>query len=198
MEMSTVKNVTIVALLLGAAYLAYANRRRLMRLLRSQQRQKPMRQFKAGDAMTAVCQAFLLYADNFQGLFEPMYKASLGTISRERMCNVLKEWDIRMGSIAQTPICLRSWWATVISHIDALTDKDLQGRAQIVVQMIRLCGIVRDDRTEIEVKDDTGMFYQQSEGGKMLAGQKLRIESPCWYLPGMPIRIIEKGYCGIK
>lgn len=197
MGMSTVKNVTIVVLLLGTAYWAYANRRRLKRFLKPEQNKEPMRKVKTSDALLEVCKAFLLYADNFQGLFEPMYKASVGSISYERMSNVLKEWDIRMGSIAQTPICLRSWWTTVIANLGTLTDKELQDRAQMVVQMIRLCGIVRDDRTEIEVKDDTGMFYQQSEGGKMVAGQKVRIESPCWYLPGMPIRIIEKGYCGI-
>ena len=195
--MSTVKNVTIVALLLGVAYWTYANRRRLMRILKPGHVQKQMRKGKASDAIMEVCQAFLLFADNFQGLFEPMYKASVGSISHERMSNVLIEWDIRMGGIAQAPICLRSWWAIVIANMGTLSDKELQGRARMVVQMIRLCGIVRDDRTEIEAGEDTALYYLQSEGGKMVTGQKLRIEAPCWYLPSTPVRIIEKGYCGI-
>jgi hypothetical protein len=196
MDMSTVKNVAIVALVLGTAYIAYANRKRLLRLLASGKDKRPKRRVKnTNDAMKEVCQAFLMYADNFQGLFETMYKASVGSISHERMRNVLQEWDIRMGNIAQPPICLRSWWATVIAGSESLTDKEMQDRAQSVIQMVMSCGIVRDDRTEIVAAEDTGMYYQHVDGGKRNVGQKLSVESPSWYLPSSPIRIIEKGYC---
>ena len=192
--MSTAKNVVIVALLLGTAYLAYVNRKQLLRILRPQQEKKPKRR-ETGNAMTEVCQAFLIYADNFQGLLETMFKASVGAISEERTRNVLREWDIRMKNIAQTPIGLKSWWSTVIIDCETLTDKELQGRARQIIQMILSCGIVRDEQTEIVAQEDTCLFYENSDGSKLVTGQKLSIESPCWYLPGNPARIIEKGYC---
>lgn len=196
MDMSTVKNVAIVALLLGTAYIAYTNRKRLLNLFVSGKNKKPRKQVReTGNAMTEVCQAFLMFADNFQGLFETMYKASIGSISHERMRNVLQEWDIRMGNITQSPICLRSWWATIIADSDNLTDKELQGRARSVVQVILSSGIVRDDRTEIVATEDTGMYYEYADGEKWSVGKKLSVESPCWYLPSSPVRIIEKGYC---
>lgn len=195
MDMNTVKNVAIVALLLGTAYIAYTNRKRLLNLLSGTNKKPRKREKETSNAMTEVCQSFLMYADNFQGLFETMYKASLGSISHERMRNVLQEWNIRMGNIAQVPIGLRSWWATVIADCDKLTDKELQGRARSVVQMILSCGIVRDDRTEIVAGEDTGMYYQHAGGERWNIGQKLSIESACWYLPSSPVRIIEKGYC---
>lgn len=196
MDMSTVKNVAIVALVLGTAYIAYANRKRLLRLLVSEKSKKPNRRVKdTSDAMKEVCQAFLMYADNFQGLFETMYKASVGSISHERMKNALMEWDIRMSNIAQAPIGLRSWWATIIADSDNLMDKEMQDRARSVIQMIQSCGIVRDDRTEIVAAEDTGMYYQQADGEKWNVGHKLSVESPSWYLPSNPVRIIEKGYC---
>lgn len=199
MDMSTAKNVAIVALLLGTAYLAYVNRKQLLRILRPQQEKKPKRGERGTvNAMTEVCQAFLMYADNFQGLFETMYKTSVGAISEERKRNVLKEWDIRMKNIAQAPIGLKSWWSTVIAGCETLTDKELQERAHQIMQMIQSCSIVRDNRKEIVAEEDTGMYYQHSDGNLLMAGQELRVETPCWYLPGNPLRIIEKGYCGIK
>lgn len=164
--------------------------------LLSGKNKKPRKRVKeTSNAMTEVCQAFLLYADNFQGLLETMYKASVDSISHERMKNVLMEWDIRMGNIAQSPICLRSWWATVIVGYESLTDKELQGRARSVVQMILSSGIVRDDKTEIVAVEDTGLYYQHVDGETWSVGQKLSVESPCWYLSSSPVRIIEKGYC---
>lgn len=198
MDMSTAKNVAIVALLLGTAYIAYVNRKQLLRILRPQQEKKPKRrEHETGDAMNEVGRAFLMYADNFQGLLETMYKASVGAISEERTRNVLREWDIRMKNIAQAPIGLKSWWATVIVDSETLTDKELQGRAKQVIQMILSCGIVRDEQTEMVAQEDTCLYYENSVGSKLVAGQELRIESPCWYLPGNPARIIEKGYCEI-
>lgn len=195
MDMGTVKNVAIVALVLGTAYIAYTNRKRLLNFLSGRNEKPRKREKETSNAMKEVCQAFLMYADNFQGLFETMYKASVGSISHERTRNILREWDIRMGNITQAPIGLTSWWATVIVDDDKLTDKELQNRAQGVVQMILSCGIVRDDRTEFMAVEDTGMYYQHIDGDKWNLGQKLCVESPSWYLPSNPVRIIEKGYC---
>ncbi len=147
--------------------------------------------------MTEVCKAFLMYANDFQGVYEPMYQASVGAISFERMRNVLKEWNIRMGNIGQPPICLKSWWLTMVADCDTLTAKELQARCQQVIQMILASGIIRDDQTEIMAKTETGMYYQKSNNISIESGQKLRIESPCWYLPSNPVRIVEKGYCEI-
>jgi len=198
MDMSTAKNVAIFALLLGTAYLAYVNRKQLFRILRPQLKKKPKRREReTGNAMAEVCQAFLMYADNFQGLFETMYKASVGAISEERKMNVLREWDIRMKNIAQAPIGLKSWWSTVVANIESLTNDDLQERAIQVINMIKSCRIIRDDRKEIFANEDTSMFYQNQDGKTWKVGQRLQVDSPCWYMQSNPVRIIEKGYCEI-
>ena len=196
--MSTVKSVTIVAFLLGTCLLAYGNRKRLLKFLETKQGEKRMRgECNAGDAMAEVCRSFLMYADNFQGLFEPMYKASIGSISLERMRNVLMEWNIRMGNIGQAPISLKSWWATIIADFDNLLAPELQGLAESVVKMIFASGIVRDNKKDFVAEKDTNMFYQHPNGLIWNIGQKLRVESPCWFLSSIPVRIIEKGYCEI-
>lgn len=198
MDMSTAKNVVIVAVLLGTAYLAYTNRERLLGILRPERKKKPeRREMGTRNAMTEVCQAFLMYANDFQGVYEPMYQASVGAISFERMRNVLKEWNIRMGNIGQPPISLKSWWSTMVADCDTLSAKELQGRCQQVVQMIQAGGIIRDGQTEIVAKTDTGMYYQESNNSSIESGQRLRVESPCWYLASNPVRIVEKGYCEI-
>lgn len=193
MDMSTVKNAVFVLLLCGTAYTAYTNRKQLLRFFMRLRKRSP----KKGNAMAQVSKSFLMYADNFQGLFETMYKASIGTISYERMRNVLREWDIRMGGIAQAPIVLRSWWAVVIADFDSLSDGELQERAKSVVRMILSSGIIRDERRELTASQDTVMFYQTSDEVGWKIGQTLCVESPCWYIQSNPVRIIEKGYCRI-
>ena len=63
--------------------------------------------------------------------------------------------------------------------------------------MIKKCGIIRDDRKELIVREDTSMYYQQSNGVPLNIGKQIRVESPCWYLPTTPVRVLEKGYCEI-
>lgn len=195
--MSTVKNVTIGAIVLGAVfYLAYINRDRIKRFIIAEQDERPNRkESQVGDAMAELGQAFLMYADNFQGLYEPIYKASIGAISQERIRNVLMEWDIRMGNISQAPICLKSWWSTVSVGMESLAREELIDRAQRIIQMIHMCGIIRDNKKELVAVDDTNMFYQNDDGVMWSIGQKLRVESPCWYIQCTPVRVIEKGYC---
>ncbi len=198
MDMSTAKNVTIAVILVGTALYLYSNKDRLFGVVSNRRNVTPSRRSKPlSPAMQELCNAFIMYASSFQGLYEPLFKASIGALSHERMRNLFTEWDIRMNGIAHIPICLKSWWATIVPDNENMSDEALQKRAQLFVQLIRLCGIVRDDKTEIVAKEDTGMYYQRSDGEELIAGQKLRVESPCWYLPSNPVRVIEKGYCEI-
>lgn len=190
----------VTAIVAGAAYEVYRNRKRIVEFFqarygrRANQRQPLV---EVDSALAEVCPAFLMYADNFQGLYETMYKASQGRISRERMNNVLLEWDIRMDNIPNAPVALKSWWATVIDNATVLSDSEAQERAKRVVQMVYSCGIIRDAKTTIVAAADTSMFYLSSTDENWHEGQRLRIESPCWYMQTKPIRVIEKGFCEI-
>lgn len=198
MDMDTAKNVAIAVVLFGTAIIVYLNRERLLRKLKPvQERDLKRLSSKKGviDAFTEISKSFLMYADDFHGLYEPMFKASVGSISHERKKNVLMEWDIRMNNISHSPISLRSWWSTIVTDIDKLADYELQERAQQVVQMIMKSGIIRDDRKEFIAVQETNLYYLHSDNTAISAGQRLHVESPCWYYPCAPVRIIEKGYC---
>lgn len=148
-------------------------------------------------AMVDVQKAFLMYADNFRGLYETMYKASKGIISQERVKNVLTEWNIRMENIPNIPIELKSWWTTVKIGDESLPYDELQNRAKEVIKMINNCGVVRDNRSKFVAEEDTSLYYQESNDAELVIGQKLHIDSSCWYIATEPVRIIEKGYCEI-
>ncbi len=199
MEMSTIKNILSATVILGGACLVYINREKLYRLFTSRYTEQDYigRNNDNIDAMSEVYKSFVMYADIFQGLYEPMFKASIGKVSLERIKNVLIEWDIRMGSIRNIPIALRGWWSTIITNKDTLPYNELQVKAEEVIRMIEHCGIVRDHKSEIVADNDTNQFYQHVDDIVFETGQKLRVESPCWYLPSEPVRIIEKGYCEI-
>jgi len=196
--MKVIKIFLILVLLSGILCYVYVNRKKLIALIRSFRDEKsqlipPIRQITASEEG----KAFIFYADNFQGLYETLYKASQGVISAERMKNVLTEWDIRMGNISQAPASLSQWWSTLIAGYDSSTGEELQSRAQLIFQMIQSSGIVRDEKKEFIAADDITMYYQTLEGSLLTPGQKIRVESPCWFLPGNPVRIIEKGLCEI-
>ena len=119
MEMGTIRNIISAVVVIGGAYLVYANRKQLQNLFGT--RKTDMVKGRAGsndvvDPMSGAYKNFILYADIFQGLYEPMYKASVGSISQERIKNVFAEWDIRMKGIKNIPIELRGWWSTIIDE----------------------------------------------------------------------------------
>lgn len=198
MEMSTIKNIVTAAVVIGGVYLVYANRKRLQNLFGT--RKNNTLNGRVGgndivDPMSGVYKNFILYADIFQGLYEPMFKASVGSISQERIKNVFAEWNIRMKGINNISIELRGWWSTIIDDKITLASNELQKRAEQVVNMIENCCILRDERSELVADNNTNLYYQHVDGIMFEQGQKLRVESPCWYMPTNPVRIIEKGYC---
>ena len=198
MEMGTIRNIISAAVVIGGAYLVYANRKQLQNLFGTGNKDKV--NYRAGgnnvvDPMSGVYKNFILYADIFQGLYEPMYKASVGSISQERIKNVFAEWDIRMKGIKSIPIELRGWWSTIIDEKVILNADELQKRAGQVVSMIENCGILRDGKSELVADKNTNLYYQHVDGIMFELEQRLMVESPCWYMPTNPVRIIEKGYC---
>ena len=194
--MNTVKNMTIAFVILGTACIAYVNRERIKKILLGEtEAPKRNRPRKGVNAMEEVRQAFLMFADNFQGLYEPMYKASIGTISFERKLNVLMEWDIRINSIGNLPVSLKGWWSTIVANLSSLSDDELQKRATTVIEMVKSCNIIRDQKTQLTVNEETMSYYQRSDGNNLVKGQKIHVETPCWYLDSTPVRILEKGYC---
>ena len=195
MDMSTVKNLAIAIVLIGAVCLTYVNRGRLKKFLFRNSRESINGNPQTVNALKEVCQSFIMFADNFQGIYEPMFKASMGEISFERKKNVLIEWDIRINNIGKLPITLKGWWSTIIANLSSLPDDELQKRAILVIDMIKSCNIIRDKRTDLAVDETTLLYYQRSDGGALVIGQNVHVETPCWYLDSTPVRILEKGYC---
>lgn len=194
--MNSIKSTVVITLLLGAAYVLYINKDKILRFVKSQKEgSTKAKEIHYTDAMTEVYKSFLVYANNFQGLFEPMYKASNGVISRERINNLFLEWDIRMDGVSSPHFSLSSWWSTIMLDLDRLSDIELYERAKSVIQMIKSCGIIRDDRQMLVASDDTNLYYQPYDGKSVKTGDKIRVVSPCWYMKTSPVRIIEKGFC---
>lgn len=192
------KTVVTTVLLGGAAYIVYRNRGTIMRLLNMNKRfHNEDSPIGNNDAMKRVGNAFLTYADNFEGIYEALYRAASGSLSKERIFNTFAEWNIRMNNIRKAPVCLKDWWAIIANDKEALTENELRGRMEQVLDMLFLSGIKRDNRQILTVTNETMIYYQSTDGGSWSLGQELQVESPCWYIPCTPVRILEKGYCEI-
>ena len=194
--MSVLKPFITITVIAGATYVAYVYRDRIRKFIlemKDKLSQKEPEQ-PAPDPIQEVCKAFLPYANRFEGLYEPLVKASLATISEERAGNVLEEWRIRFSGIGPSaPSCLKSWWVSV-AGAHGLTPQERAGR---ILDMVFSCNIVRDGKKEFTAAADTILYYQEAGGKAWKEGDRLRVESPCWYVPGEPVRILEKGFCEI-
>lgn len=183
----------IITLVLCVVILVYVGRKRIAAFLKHKQSKNEI----ADEVDIRVGQDFLACADSFEGLYEPMYNASLSSISQERMINVLREWNIRMNNNVGVTKCLTDWWSSVYSDLTGKSKDELQVIAQKVIQMIHSAGIIRDNREQFIAGSDICLFYQHVDDKSLEAGQRIRIDSPCWYIQCTPVRIIEKGYCEI-
>lgn len=190
-----IDNIFILAAIIGIVFLAFVYRKRYMAMRITRARDKEKENSVSATAIADVCSEFILFADIFRGIYEPMYKASKGMISHERIKNTFLEWNIRIESINKRYERIRSWLMAITEGIDSLSKEELQGRALQIMDMIGQCGIRRDNRTELICDEETGRYYDTHNGSTMKCGKQLRVESPSWYINSTPVRIIEKGFC---
>ena len=148
--------------------------------------------------MQKAIDAFLPFANNFDGVYEPLFRGAHGRLRRERMLNTINQWKIRMQKPVGTSTDLNAWWKTVVENVDCLHDEALQQRMKDILEFIEQAGIVRDNHDVFIATEDTTIFYQCADEQQILSGASLQVESPCWYLHTTPPRIVEKGFCNIQ
>lgn len=195
MKDHNIDDIFIFVAIIGIVFLAFVYRKRYMAMRSTRAHDKEKENDVNAIAIADVCSEFILFADIFRGIYEPMYKASKGMISHERIKNTFLEWNIRIESINKRYERLRCWLTAITEGIENLSMEELQGRALQIMDMIGQCGIRRDNRTELICDEDTGMYYDTHNESIMKCGKRLRVESPSWYINSTPVRIIEKGYC---
>jgi len=191
--------VTIIKLLgaiviCGSAYYLYVNRRQIKKKLKGL-RSKEHYIIALRHADDQVFNAFLPYANDFDGLYEPLFKGAKGLRNKERMLNTINEWSLRIQKVCCTSPELNSWWNVVVANLDSLDEKAIQARMGMIADLLQNGGIVRDNRSELVADDETSLYYMEVDDEVWSVGDKLKVDSPCWYLPTTPPRIIEKGYC---
>ena len=178
----------------GSAYYLYVNRKHLKKKLKGLCSEE--HQFVSlCHADEQVFNAFLPYANEFDGLYEPLFKGAKGLRNKERMLNTINEWSLRIKKVCRTSPELNSWWDSIVAHIDTLDEKAIQARMGMITDFLQNVGIVRDSRSELIADEETSLYYMEVDDEVWSVGDKLYIDSPCWYLPTTPPRIIEKGYC---
>ena len=193
------KMVTIIKLLgtiviCGSAYYLYANRRQLKKKLKSLCSKKHDI-IALSHADVQVFNAFLPYANDFDGLYEHLFKGAKGLRNKERMLNTINEWSLRIKKVCRTSPELNGWWDVVVANLETLDEKAIQARMGMITDMLQNGGIVRDKRSELIADEETSLYYMEVDDEVWSVGDKLKVDSPCWYLPTTPPRIIEKGYC---
>lgn len=191
-----VVHVTLLGTIIvcAGAYYIYSRREQLKKKIINA-RQKRGKHTSIKEAEAEVIKAYLPHANSFDGLYEPLYKGAKGLRNKERMLNTLNEWSIRMRSVARESPELRSWWDAVVSDVNNLDVETIQTRMNVVLALLKKGGVIRDSRSELVADEDTSLYYTEADDEIWSVGDKLKVDSPCWYLLTTPPRIIEKGYC---
>lgn len=138
------------------------------------------------------------HAENFEGLFEPIVKIVNNTFSKERIVNTLEEWDIRISNLPGNNTEIKKWWENEIYNgtpFNSVSRKSLIKKTKKIQHFLLGNGVIRDNRTNFTATSDMNIYYQTNDLEDLEIGEEYTIETPCWYIPYSPDRVIEQGYC---
>lgn len=131
---------------------------------------------------------FIKNAKAFVGIFEPIYKISIGRVKSKR--SVFADWDVRVGNLSGAN-SFQALWRSDFSGFDSWNEDVYTEKAKQLLNLLRSFGIERTGESEFMVDTDTYKQYSTLDGEVIEIGNMVKVISPCWLLNG---NALEKGF----
>lgn len=131
---------------------------------------------------------FMENAEAFIGVYEPIYKISLGRVKSKH--SVFADFDVRVGNLSGAKT-FQALWRSDFSGFDSWNEEDYTAKAKQLMELLNGFGIERSDVTDFIVDKDTYRRYSTLDGEIIEIGKTVRVISPCWLLNG---NTLEKGF----
>ncbi len=140
------------------------------------------------DGYDAAREEFIESAKAFIGIFEPIYKISIGRLKNKH--SVFADWEVRVGNLSGSN-AFQALWKSNFSGFDSWNEETYTEKAKQLMELLNSFGIERSGDTVIMVDKDTYKRYSTLDGDIIEIGNMARVLSPCWLLNG---NTLEKGF----
>lgn len=140
------------------------------------------------DGYEAAREEFEKSAEAFVGIYEPIYRISIGRLKDKH--SVFADWDVRVDNLSGTNE-FKTLWKSHFSGIDSWDEKTYTVKAKQLMELLNSFGIERCADTVFMVDKDTYKRYSTMDGEIIEIGNMASVISPCWLLNG---NTLEKGF----
>ena len=140
------------------------------------------------DTRRAIAQDIADNIDLFAQLLEPLNAIKENKVRVKS--GILFDWEMRIQSLIGDPP-IKSYWRNNFANYEIWTDEKYMEKADELLSMLQLVGIVRDNVKEVVINRETMEFYSaQSEqmNNDFNIGETAVVVRPCWKINGSPAR----------
>ena len=150
--------------------------------------EKAQEMISTSDTRRAIAQDIADNIDLFAQLLEPLNAIKENKVRVKS--GILFDWEMRIQSLIGDPP-IKSYWRNNFANYEIWTDEKYMEKADELLSMLQLVGIVRDNVKEVVINRETMEFYSaQSEqmNNDFNIGETAVVVRPCWKINGRPAR----------
>ena len=150
--------------------------------------EKAQEMISTSDTRRAIAQDIADNIDLFAQLLEPLNAIKENKVRVKS--GILFDWEMRIQSLIGDPP-IKSYWRNNFANYEIWTDEKYMEKADELLSMLQLVGIVRDNVKEVVINRETLEFYSaQSEqmNNDFNIGETAVVVRPCWKINGRPAR----------
>jgi len=150
--------------------------------------EKEQEKIKTSDTRRAIAQDIADNIELFAQLLEPLNAIKENKVRVKS--GIIFDWEMRIQSLLGDPP-IKSYWRNNFNNYEIWTDEKHMEKADELLSMLQLVGIVRDNVKEVVIDRETLEFYSaQSEhmNNDFNIGETAVVVRPCWKINGRPAR----------
>ncbi len=150
--------------------------------------EKEQEKIKNSDTRRAIAQDIADNIELFAQLLEPLNAIKENKVRVKS--GIIFDWEMRIQSLLGDPP-IKSYWRNNFNNYEIWTDEKHMEKADELLSMLQLVGIVRDNVKEVVIDRETLEFYSaQSEhmNNDFNIGETAVVVRPCWKINGRPAR----------
>ena len=150
--------------------------------------EKAQEMISTSDTRRAIAQDIADNIELFAQLLEPLNAIKENKVRVKS--GIIFDWEMRIQSLIGDPP-IKSYWRNNFVNYEIWTDEKYMEKADELLSMLQLVGIVRDNVKEVVINRETMEFYSaQSEqmNNDFNIGETAVVVRPCWKINGRPAR----------
>jgi len=130
---------------------------------------------------------FIKNAGAFIGIYEPLYKMSMGKLKNKH--SVFADWDVRVKNLSGAQ-SFQKLWMGIFGNFESWNEEMYAAKSKQLIELLRSFGIKWVMESDFIVSENTYKKYSTLDGEIIEIGTPVRVVSPYWQINE---DILEKG-----